>query len=72
MAARILLELMRADFDDYAVFPPVAVMVTERQAAFLWALSCLLLERPIWGEMTDSEWDALEGELSAALELLDV
>lgn len=72
MGARLFLELMRADFDDYAVFPPVTITITERQAAFLWSLACLLTERVIWEDMTDSEWDALEGELSTALELLDV
>lgn len=61
---RLKVEFRDSDYDvfDNAILIPR--QLTEREAAVL--LSCLSLTfyRGVWGNISDADWDALNGELA--------
>lgn len=67
---RVDVSLERGDYAALSTVP-IQIYLSERQAAIVLGVFALALERSAWGEMSDSAWDALAGDLAdIASELL--
>jgi hypothetical protein len=70
MATKIWLELNSSQFSIYDNTTSWATAFTDMEAAYLMAMAVLLLDRDIFQDMSDTEWNALENFLSYVIRKL--
>jgi len=60
---------IESDFDAFTG-GAIGTPLTEKQGALLSSALSFLMTRYAWQDMTDSEWDAWDNELSELMELI--
>lgn len=69
MATRVVIGFV---LSEYAPFTggAIAFPLTEREAAFIQTLLPIMLNRDAWAEISDADWETLQSEIYAIMELL--
>jgi len=73
MAVRVVVSFVRDDYSGLDDIQVVPLGLTQYEGALAMSALSVLLERSVWDEMSDSEWDSLSGAIAQLLsEISDV